>query len=200
MYTRGDHFGEFSLVSTMGLRIENAQSENEAELYSIHESDFWQMLQYLTFLERRRLLIDIMTMVGKEYHTSPKLDLEDATHDNVYMSMSRFAYFVMTEIVNSPFINDGGDDENGNTRSRLHAIQSISEGVTLKQMRRDSTAAVAIKKRIVSIQQGNEGGKRSHDRRLNSVASSVDSNESGNSSSILRRSGKRFSQASTSSA
>ncbi len=124
IHVAGDHFGEFCVVSSSGLRADSAKVLSGTEVYSLSKTDIWSIFQYLTVEQRRSFIFELMTRVGERHHIVHTLSetTEPSNHDDTSIkNLYRMAFEVMTEIVNE--LNDDptdGDNKNSAVRKMIH--------------------------------------------------------------------------------
>ena len=124
IHVAGDHFGEFCVVSSSGLRADSAKVLSGTEVYSLSKTDIWSIFQYLTVEQRRSFIFELMTRVGERRHITHTLSeiTEASSHDDGSIkNLYRMAFEVMTEIVNE-LTDDvtNSDDSNSAVRKMIH--------------------------------------------------------------------------------
>jgi CRP-like cAMP-binding protein len=73
----GTHFGEFCLLSALGLRLDDAVVMELSELYSFDKTAIWDLFRSMPFVERYRFIMSLFTETGSICYTESVIPSED---------------------------------------------------------------------------------------------------------------------------
>eukprot|EP01032_Pedospumella_encystans_P009892 gene9892-11607_t len=128
IHVAGDHFGEFCVVSSSGLRADSAKVLSSTEVYSLSKTDIWSIFQYLTVEQRRSFIFELMTRVGERHHITHTLSeiTEPSNHDDASIkNLYRMAFEVMTEIVNELNDDTFNADDKFDVENKTFAVKKM---------------------------------------------------------------------------
>ena len=163
----GGHFGEASLSSRSGARIDSARAVTDGELYVMERNMLWDILQFMQWWERRDMLVGLFCSSNGVTHTDfpcgppsdPPTPEESATMQNFVTAkyLHRLIQYVLEEVAVYNNIIDSKKRvtssfyESSRVQHRRSTLRQTSLGPggqamarpSLIDMQRNSTAAIA---------------------------------------------------------
>lgn len=114
-YIAGEQFGEYSMVTRLGLRLETATALMPSVIMGIEKSDFWKLLQVLDYETRALLVADLLSVVGNDRHLPLPNGFasrhKDCNSDAMFFkSLDSYARRIMDELTGRFIIVEGAED------------------------------------------------------------------------------------------
>ena len=134
----GTHFGEFCLLSHLGLRLDNAVAVEVTETYTFDKQDIWTLFRSMPYVERYRFILSLFTETGGVCYVDKVVPTDDDEGrfdgDSIKMLFA-VACIVVEDVVDALEVEAESSDD-GDGDGKVAAMVDNTELMERRKQRR----------------------------------------------------------------